>query len=109
MTVLCVSTERRKKPKTETNDTLGWTISDTDVTYIRPVVQLIMRSGGLSLHEAALPFKVCRQHLHVPVYVIMQKPDNMMDIYDISKILQLLESTHGSGITIGVKVWFVGV
>ena len=38
-----------------------------------------------------------------PVYVILQKTDNVMDIYDITRILEVMEKSSGD-LQIGIKV-----
>ena len=39
-----------------------------------------------------------------PVYVILQKPGGIIDIYNVTRILEVLEQSHGGDITIGGKV-----
>lgn len=39
----------------------------------------------------------------IPAYIITQKPNGIIDIYNITRILEVLEQGHGGDITIGVK------
>jgi hypothetical protein len=70
----------------------------------------IVTSGDIDaivIHMFALAIKWPRKEDNTfcfPVYVILQKPDHVIDIYDVTRILQVLESTHGGDITFGVKV-----
>ncbi len=55
-------TKNRQKQKDD--DLLGWEITKTDLTHIRPVVLKIMQRGGLSINTEDLPYNVYTESRH---------------------------------------------
>lgn len=66
----------RKKSATNDNDCLGWGLTDVDEKHIIPTTSMILRQGGLSIHESHLPV-----NLYSKVHV--QLPPSILDAHSI--------------------------
>ncbi len=54
----------KNQQKQKDDDLLGWEITKTDLTHIRPVVLKIMQRGGLSINTEDLPYNVYTESRH---------------------------------------------